>query len=70
MNRKEKLFWLTDKQQGLGIPNIVIARFSHCHPSSIANYLNGAEPTVRIGNQIDEGIELILKIVKEKLGEE
>ena len=69
MTRKEKLHWLTDKKEGLGIPLTVVAKFAHCHPSSITNYLNGAEPTARIGAQIDEGIETMLNIIQEKLGE-
>ena len=70
MTRIEKLYWLTDKKNGIGIPFNVIARFCHCHPTSIPHYLEGNQPTERMANYIDQGIEEIVKILKEKLGEE
>lgn len=41
MNVIDKLKWLTDKEEGMGIPLIVVARYSHCHPTTLSNYLHG-----------------------------
>ena len=49
MNAIEKLKWLTDKNEGMGIPLIVVARYAHCHPTTLGNYLRGkSSPTERL----------------------
>ena len=67
MNVIDKLKWLTDKENGMGIPLIVIARYSHCHPTTLGNYLRGkSQPTERLEEMINNGIKNIIKILKEK----
>lgn len=66
----EKLKWLTDKEEGMGIPIVVVARHSNCHPSTLGNYLRkGMEPTPRLEKMVEEGINSILRIMNEKMGE-
>ena len=49
MNAIEKLKWLTDKNEGMGIPLVVVARYAHCHPTTLGNYLHGkSSPTERL----------------------
>ena len=67
MNAIEKLKWLTDKNEGMGIPLVVIARYAHCHPSTLGNYLRGtSNPTARLEEMVNSGIENIINILKEK----
>ena len=66
----EKLKWLTDKKDGIGIPLNIVAHHANCHPSTISNYLNGrSEPTERLEGMLENGIQKILKIMNEKIGE-
>jgi len=44
----DKIRWLTDKKQGMGIPMMVIARYCGCHPTTITYYLEGAVPKQKI----------------------
>lgn len=67
MNVIDKLKWLTDKEEGMGIPLIVVARYSHCHPTTLSNYLHGkSQPTERLQQMVNDGIKNIINILKEK----
>lgn len=66
----EKLRWLTDKEEGMGIPLVVVAKHSDCHPSTIGNYLrNGVLPSPRLEQKLETGINNIINIINEKMGE-
>jgi len=58
----EKIHWLTDKKEGMGIPIAVIARYARCHPTTIGNYLRGnSTPTLRLEQEMNEAIDKILE---------
>ena len=40
MTTREKLTWLTDRYEGVGIPLSVIARYVGCDPSTLGRYVN------------------------------
>ena len=70
MNAIEKLKWLTDKNEGMGIPLVVVARYAHCHPTTLGNYLHGkSSPTERLEQMVNDGIKTIIHILEEKSGE-
>ena len=68
MTLLEKLYWITDKYDGMGISYTTIARFSHCDPSTISNYISGKnKPTRRMEVLISKGIEEIARELNEKI---
>jgi len=69
MNVIEKIKWLTDKKQGMGIPMMVIARYCGCHPSTITYYLEGAIPKQKVIDQYEDGLNRFVKEINEKMGE-
>lgn len=69
MNVIEKIKWLTDKKQGMGIPMMVIARYCGCHPSTITYYLEGAVPKQKVLDQYEEGLNRFVSEINEKMGE-
>lgn len=69
MTQAEKLQFLTDKDKGLGMQLNVIAKYTHCHPSSIRNYINGLVPSERMSGYIDEGIDKICDMMRKFLKE-
>jgi len=70
MTSIEKIYWLTDKYEGVGIPYCVIARFCRCDPTTIGNYISQkSKPTRRMEALLDEGIDKILAIINETIGE-
>lgn len=69
MNVIEKIKWLTDKKQGMGIPMMVIARYCGCHPSTLTYYLEGAIPKQKVIDQYEEGLNRFVNDINEKMGE-
>lgn len=69
MNVIEKIKWLTDKKQGMGIPMMVIARYCGCHPSTITYYLEGAIPKQKVLDQYEEGLNRFVNEINEKMGD-
>lgn len=70
MTTLEKLKWLTDKENGAGIPLKVIAQYAHCHPSSISHFVTEKyEPSPRLEYMLEQGFKEIKKIINEKIGE-
>lgn len=54
----ECLKMLIDKENGLGIPLKVAARFMDCHATTLGNYLHeGYTPSARLEKQIIEGLK-------------
>lgn len=67
----EKLYWLTDKNDGMGIPFSVIARYSRCNPSTLGNYIAGkSHPTRRMNKLLEDGINNIVEIINDKFKDE
>lgn len=70
MTSIEKLYWLTDKYDGVGIPYCVIARFVRCDPTTIGNYISGkSKPTRRMEVLLDEGLEKMVKLINDTMGD-
>lgn len=64
MNVLDKIRWLTDKKNGMGIPMIVIGRYIGCHPTTINYYLDGAIPKEKVLERYEEGINQLYNDVK------
>lgn len=60
----EKIQKLTDKKNGPGIPMSIIGRYCHCHPNSISYYIKGAEPQEKVIQEYEEGLNNLLKDIK------
>lgn len=53
----KKIIWLTDKENGMGIPLTVLAKYCNCSSVSLYNYIYGRSmPTGRISSYIEEGL--------------
>lgn len=70
MTLMEKLYWLTDKYEGVGIPYCVIARFARCDPTTIGNYMaKKSKPTRRMEVLLEEGLDKMIKVIIETMGD-
>ncbi len=70
MDALEKLNWLIDKENGMGISQATLAKYCHCHPSTLSKYITHAnEPTEKMLFIINEGIKQFYKDLSEKIGE-
>ncbi len=65
MNVLERIKYLTDKQNGLGISMTVIGRYCGCHPATINYYLKGAEPKDKVIEQYEWGLKNLLNDMKQ-----
>ena len=69
MTSLEWLRWLTDKET-LGVPVSVMAKYCHCSAPTISKLIHGEQPlTEKMQYLLDDGIDHVLKEIKEKLGE-
>jgi len=67
MTTLEKIQWLADKTEGLGIPFTVLAKHCHCSTSTIGSIVREEKPmTEKMTYLIESGIEDILNIMKMK----
>lgn len=65
----EKLEWLTDRYNGMGIPYQVIARYVHCDPSTLAKYVNEeTKPSRRMAYLLEKGLKELINKFMETLG--
>lgn len=70
MDSIEKLRFLADKENGLGIPLTVLSKKTGCHASTLRHYINGESvPTERLNVFIEAGINELYSMMKEKIGE-
>lgn len=69
MDVLDKIKWLTDKQQGLGIPMVTIGRYCGCHPTTITYYLKNPSPKPEILNKYENGINNLYKDIINNIGE-
>lgn len=60
MNTLEKIRWLTDKVNGLGIPMTIIGKYLGYHPTTIKYYLDGAEPKPDVIEKYTIGINQLI----------
>lgn len=67
----EKLKLLTDKDNGPGVPMTVIARFAHCHISSISHYVTDrAQISEKMDILLKKGLKELKQQIDEIIGEE
>jgi len=68
MDVLNKIKKLIDKQFGIGISKSVLAHYCGCHPTTLDYYLRGVEPSEKIIEQYESGLQKLLqdieKIVK------
>lgn len=70
MDTVEKLIWLTDKKDGMGISQATLAKYCHCHPTTLSKYITKTyEPTEKMLFIIETGIKQFYKDLSEKIGE-
>lgn len=68
MDYKEKLAWLSDRYEGMGIPYTVIAQYVHCDPSTLTKYVNGVtNPSKRMMHLLDIGLNELTRQFVEKM---
>lgn len=62
----ETLRWITDKNEGLGMPLSTVAKQARCTPGSLSNYLSGySQPNP----SIEMCLELAFKNLKNMMNE-
>ena len=67
----EKLNKLLDKENGMGISQVILAKYCHCHPSTLSKYaIKAYEPTEKTLFMIEEGIKKFYIDLKEIIGSE
>ena len=67
----EKIYWLTDKYEGVGIPYTVIARFAQCSPSAISRYISGErEISDKAEILLKRGIKELKRVLNEKIDDD
>lgn len=65
MNVIEKIVYLSDRQNGLGIPMTIIGKYCGCHPTSITYYLKGAVPKDEVVEKYEWGLHNLLNDMKQ-----
>lgn len=61
MNILDKIRFLTDKKDGLGIPMQIIGRYCGCHPTGITYYLKGQIAKQEVLDKYETGINQLVK---------
>lgn len=63
------LKWLSDKENGIGIPLVILSRYCNCNAVSIHNYVSGKSlPTGRIAGYIEEGLNQLKEDFNKGMG--
>ena len=67
MDTFDKIRWLTDKKNGLGVPMTVIGAYCGLHPSTVRLHLENNKPKENTLKKYEAGLENIIRDIKEYL---